>query len=220
SCRSSGMIGRAPTLVRGAGPLAGGGYECLLRSCARSIAHRLPSLRPSPIPPRPPPPLVAACSGASQVLRGSSDSSPVPRQRRLLAFLAAARDRAPTAGQTRPPGFPRDPFVRDAAFDPGRATAPRDSGAAHVAFDVNHRLGPCDVEDFVAQSHTPHDRCERFPLAVAGDGASLARGRALPLTRAGLPPAGSRQLRLAHDAIFSSPCGAISGQTFSVGRRA
>ena len=33
---------------------------------------------------------------------------------------------------------------------------------------------------FVAQSHTPHDRCVRFALAVAGDDATLAGRRALP----------------------------------------
>src|SRR5271169_4629083 len=37
----------------------------------------------------------------------------------------AARDRQATAGQTRSPRFRRDPFVRDVASDPGRATVPR-----------------------------------------------------------------------------------------------
>ena len=37
-----------------------------------------------------------------------------------------ARDRSQaTAGQTRSPRFQRDPFVRDVASDPGRATVPR-----------------------------------------------------------------------------------------------
>jgi hypothetical protein len=35
-------------------------------------------------------------------------------------------------------------------------------------------------------------------MTVADDPATLATGRALPPTRTGLPPAGSRQLRLAH----------------------
>ena len=63
-------------------------------------------------------------------------------------------------------------------------------------------------------------RCSASPIrrqaagiGCAGDDASLASGRALPLTRAGLPPAGSRQLRLAHDSTFSSLCGTICRPT-------
>ncbi len=52
--------------------------------------------------------------------------------------------------------------------------------------------------DFGAQSHTPHNCCVRFEPAVADGHATLATRRALPLTRAGLPPAGTRQLLLAH----------------------
>ena len=195
------MIGRARRLLRSADPQAGDGVQHLSAwsgsvSGASSIIHH-PSDRASFLhalrrrSSRP-------CSGASSVLRSSSNSSPVPRQLRLLAFLPRSGIAAATAGQTRSPRFRRDPFVRDVAFDPGRASAPRMTAPAHVAFDVNHSLGPCDVKDFVAQSHTPHD-CYVLALAVAGDDATLASGRALPLTRTGLPPAGSRQLRLAHE---------------------
>src|SRR5215472_5717973 len=59
-------------------------------------------------------------------------------------------------------------------------------------------LGPCDVLSFVAQSHTPCNRCVRFATAVASGHATLATKRTLLLTWAGLPPAGSRQLCLAH----------------------
>ncbi len=83
-------------------------------------------------------------------------------------------------------------------------------GAAHVAFDVDYRLGPCDVKGFVAQSHTPHDCCVRFAPAVADRRATLASRRALPLTCAGLPPAGSRQLACGAQSIFPRACGAIS----------
>ena len=126
SCRKSSTIGRARTLLRVADPQASGGYRMLG-----------PVLRPehrpsSAIPPTEPPSLRALrrrssrpCSGASPVLRGPSDSSPVPRQRRLLAFLPRPGIAVATAGQTRSPRFRRDPFVRDVAFDPGRATAPR-----------------------------------------------------------------------------------------------
>src|SRR6516165_346005 len=59
-------------------------------------------------------------------------------------------------------------------------------------------LGPCNVSPFVAQSHTPRNRCVRFATAVASSHATLATKRTLLLTWAGLPPAGSRQLCLAH----------------------
>src|SRR5271156_6360786 len=57
---------------------------------------------------------------------------------------------------------------------------------------------PCDFKDFVAQSHTPNDHCVRFAVVVTFHAATLVTKRALPLTWAGLSPAGSRQLRLAH----------------------
>src|SRR5215472_10182079 len=59
-------------------------------------------------------------------------------------------------------------------------------------------LGPCDVLSFVAQSHTPCNRCVRFAVIVAGDHATLATKRTLLLTWTGLPPAGLHQLFLAH----------------------
>src|SRR3954462_14650572 len=46
---------------------------------------------------------------------------------------------------------------------------------------------------------TPHcNRCVRFATTVASGHATLATKRTLLLTWAGLPPAGSRQLCLAH----------------------
>src|SRR3954469_10866091 len=59
-------------------------------------------------------------------------------------------------------------------------------------------LGPCAVRSFVAQSHTPCNRCVRFATTVASGHATLATKRTLLLTWAGLPPAGSHQLCLAH----------------------
>src|SRR3954469_25085114 len=58
-------------------------------------------------------------------------------------------------------------------------------------------LGPCAVRSFVAQSHTPCNRCVRFATTVASGHATLATKRTLLLTWAGLPPAGSHQLCLA-----------------------
>src|SRR2546430_2840823 len=45
---------------------------------------------------------------------------------------------------------------------------------------------------------TPCNRCVRFAPTVAGGHATLATKRTLLLTWAGLPPAGSHQLFLAH----------------------
>src|SRR6266498_1371608 len=59
-------------------------------------------------------------------------------------------------------------------------------------------LGPCDILSFVAQSHTPRNRCVRFATTVASGHATLATKRTLLLTWAGLTPAGSHQLCLAH----------------------
>jgi hypothetical protein len=60
-----------------------------------------------------------------------SDSSPVPRQLRLLDFLSQPEIAHAIMGQTRSPRFRRDPFERDVAFDPGRASAPR-VAAPHI----------------------------------------------------------------------------------------
>src|SRR5258708_189789 len=73
------------------------------------------------------------------------------------------------------PRFRRDPFVRDVAIDPGRASAPR--GAAHVAFDRTNSLGPYNVMSFVAHSHTPHDCYVRFASAVTDGRATLTARR-------------------------------------------
>src|SRR5262249_48798738 len=51
---------------------------------------------------------------------------------------------------------------------------------------------------FVAQSRTPRNRCVRFATTVASGHATLATKRTLLLTWAGLTPAGSHQLCLAH----------------------
>ena len=72
------------------------------------------------------------------------------------------------AAETGLPGFQRNPCLHDVAFDPGRAAAPRDGGAAHIAFDGRHGLGLCDLTDYVAQSHTLQAHCVRFGRAVTG----------------------------------------------------
>jgi len=42
------------------------------------------------------------------------------------------------------------------------------NGAVHVAFATTDRLGLCNFSDFVAQSHSSHNRCVRFSPAVTG----------------------------------------------------
>jgi hypothetical protein len=89
------------------------------------------------------------------------------------------------------------------ALDPGRGDGSSHNGTAHVAFSSSDGLGPCDFKDFVAHSHTPSDHCVRFVMVVTFHDATLVTGRALPLSRTGLSPAGPRQLRLAHHYAFT-----------------
>jgi hypothetical protein len=93
--------------------------------------------------------------------------------------------------------FPRVPFRRHVVFDPGWNDSTSLDGAADVAFTAYDRLGLREFMDFEAQSHTPSDRCVRFAVAVTDACATLRyRAARYGLTRAGLPPAGARQLLL------------------------
>src|SRR5437588_9856553 len=80
-------------------------------------------------------------------------------------------------------------------------------------------LGPCDFKDFVAQSHTPDDHCVRFAVVVTFPDATLVTRRALPLTWAGLSPAGSRQLRLAHRRLHHPELGEVAVRVSSCRRK-
>ena len=60
---------------------------------------------------------------------------------------------------------------------------------------MSDRLGLCDVGNFVAHSHSLHDRCVRFRPAVASRSCNTRyRGGLLGLARVGLSPTGPRQL--------------------------
>ncbi len=147
---------------------------------------------PGPFPPRPPPPLIAALFGRFTGSTRPSDSSPVPRQLRLLAFLSRPGIAVATAGQTRPPRFRRVPFCvmwssttaeRQPLASRYRPCCLRRSLTSrplrHLAFGLN---------TYPTRSLcTLRSRRRRRP-------ATLVIGRPLRLTRAGLPPAGSRQL--------------------------
>ena len=51
---------------------------------------------------------------------------------------------------------------------------PRANGISHAAFGTANSLGLHNNKYFVAQSHTPHDRCLRFGRRVAETPARLA----------------------------------------------
>jgi hypothetical protein len=57
------------------------------------------------------------------------------------------------------PSFRCIPFARDVFFDPGRATTPRTSGIAHVAFDFLHSLRPRDVHISWLNRHPMQSLC-------------------------------------------------------------
>src|SRR5208282_308446 len=151
---------------------------------------RCPEHRPSSaIPPTEPPSLHALrrrssrpCSGASPVLRGSSDPSPVLRQLRLLAFLPQPGIAAATAGQTRSPRFRRGPFVRDVVFDHGRATAPRITGPL---------MSPSTFPTVSAPAITVLSRLDSTPHKIAvyasRPPSPTAPQHSLPGARYGLP---------------------------------
>ena len=105
------------------GPMPQG--TCLIRLCVRGMhRHR-------PLPPAgslPSTPSAAAPRGLVRGFIGTmdpSDSSDLPIRLRLLAFPNRPGTALAAAGSRRSPRFRRDPFVRDVASDPGRATVPR-----------------------------------------------------------------------------------------------
>ena len=177
---------------------------CFVRRRVRSMRCRPPSLRPGSFPPRSPPPLIAGLFERFAGTTSPSDSSPAPRQLRLLDFLSRPRIAHATGGQARPPRFRRDPFARDVVFDHGRASAPR-IAAPHmlpsttVTVSASATFGLSRLNTHPTQLLCTLRRRRRLPRAT------LATRRALPLTWAGLPPAGSRQLRLAHHCHRNSP---------------
>src|SRR5512144_632226 len=87
--------------------------------------------RHRPLPPAgslPSTPSAAAPRGLVRGFIGTmdpSDSSDLPIRLRLLAFPNRPGTALAAAGSRRSPRFRRDPFVRDVASDPGRATVPR-----------------------------------------------------------------------------------------------
>jgi hypothetical protein len=98
----------------------------------------------------------------------------------------------------RSPRFRSAPFARDGVFDHDGVSAPCIAAPHILPSALGDVLGLRDFRTFAAQYSTPRNRCVRFVAAVTGGHATLTTGRALPLTRTGLSPAGSDQLILTH----------------------
>src|SRR5215204_2481768 len=175
---------------------------CLVRLRVRSMRRSLPSPRPAAFPPHPPPPTRSALFGASSVLR----SRPTPPAFRggfaLLSFPPRPGAAWAAAGDRRSPRFRRDPFVRELVSDPGRAAAPRI--AAPLMLPSTLWTASAPALQLISWLNTDPTRW----LCTLRRGRRLPRRntryrRALPLTWAGLSPAGPRQLRLAHPTASS-----------------
>jgi hypothetical protein len=170
---------------------------CLVRLRVRSMRRSLPSPRPAAFPPHPPPPTWSALFGASSVLR----SRPTPPAFRggfaLLSFPPRPGAAWAAAGDRRSPRFRRDPFVRELVSDPGKAAVPRIAAPLMLPSALWTASAP--ALKLISWLNTDPARL----LCTLRRGRHLPRRntryrRALPLTWAGLSPAGPRQLRLAH----------------------
>ncbi len=183
---------------------------CLVRLRVRSMRCSLPSPRPAAFPPHPPPPTWSALFGASSVVR----SRPTPPAFRggfaLLSFPPRPGAAWAAAGDRRSPRFRRDPFVRELVFDPGRATVPRITAPLMLPSALWTASAP--ALKLISWLNTDPTRS----LCTLRRGRRLPRRntrcrRALPLTWAGLSPAGPRQLRLAHPKSSSEPVCEVMG---------
>src|SRR5215211_6759781 len=213
SCRGSNATG-----VRGLnGPCTparrlAASVTCLVRHRVRSMCHSLPSPRPAAFPPHPPPPTWSALFGASSVVRGRPTPPAFRGGFALLSFPPRPGAAWAAAGDRRSPRFRRDPFVRELVSDPGRAAAPRITAPLMLPSALWTASAP--ALQLISWLNTDPTRW----LCTLRRGRRLPRRntryrRALPLTWAGLAPAGPRQLRLAHPKPSLG-----KGATMAVGR--
>src|SRR3954471_14574142 len=149
----------------------------------------LPFLRP--FPPRSPPPtclpvLFEASSVLCSLLRPSGPAS-APR------LPEPTRDRQGGCGRPEVSQVP----TRSLTARTGPRWSPRRT-VPHMLPAAVRNASASTVRVFRGSIQSSSSRCVRFATIVADDPATLATGRVLPPTRTGLPPAGSRQLRLAH----------------------
>jgi hypothetical protein len=96
----------------------------LLRLCVRGVLRHRPLLPAGSLPSTSSDAAPRSLFGCFNGSMDPSDSSCLPRQLRLLDFLSWPGVAGAAAGSTRSPRFRRDPFVRDVASDPDRATVP------------------------------------------------------------------------------------------------
>ena len=121
-------------------------------------------------------------------LSGSARSSFPPRPGTATAV----------AGGRRSPRFRRVPFRRDVVFDPGGATAPR-LAAPHMSpstFPTASASATSGISGL--NTHPAGSLCTLRSRRRRRPRNTRYRATSYRLTRAGLPPAGTRQLRLAH----------------------
>src|SRR5271165_874135 len=173
-------------------------WDTPARSCARSVLcwpafPLVPALRSTG----------SAAAGAAlfagfiATISGSDFSRPC-----IIGYGSSPSRRGPgnpraARSDTRSPRFRPAPFVRDGVLDhDGRSVDALHGGAAHIAFGTGDGLGLRDFRTFAAHI-PPHTIAvyASWPPSPAGH-ATLATGRVLALTRAGLSPAGPDQLIL------------------------
>jgi hypothetical protein len=179
------------------GPMPQG--TCLIRLCVRGMHRHRPLLPAGSLPSTP---SAAAPRGLVRGFIGTmdpSDSSDLPIRLRLLAFPNRPGTALAAAGSRRSPRFRRDPFVRDVASDPGRATVPRITAPHMLPSAIATASAPA-TSRFSWLNPTPHTIAV---YASPWSSPSTAQ-HSLPGGRYPLPvsPAGPRQLRLAHRYSF------------------
>src|ERR1700683_4046827 len=99
---------------------------------------------------------------------------------------------------TSSPTFRGDPYVRDEVFDHGRATAPRMTALLMLPSAMSTASASAIIVLSRLNSSPRNDCCVRFATVVTFRPATLATNRTLLPHWTGLPPAGSRQLSVAH----------------------
>src|SRR3954452_3605004 len=180
------------------GPMPPG--TCLIRLCVRGMRRHRPLLPAGSLPSTP---SAAAPRGLVRGFIGTmdpSDSSDLPIRLRLLAFPNRPGTALVAAGSRRSPRFRRDPFVRDVASDPGRATVPRITAPHMLPSAIATASAPA-TSRFSWLNPTPHTIAV---YASPWSSPSTAQ-HSLPGGRYPLPvsPAGPRQLCLAHRYSFT-----------------
>src|SRR4051794_11699423 len=171
-----------PGPVRGRWPSG----TCGFRLCVRGMRWPLPFLRP--FPPRSPPPtrrpvLFEASSVLCGLLRPSGPAL-APR------LPESTRDRQDGCGRPEVSQVPTRSLTARTGLRLRLRSGPPQNGPAHVACGGSQRLGLHDIEFFGAQ-YSPRR------LAVYASPSPMIPQHSLPGPLPD-PPAGSRQLRLAH----------------------